>query len=269
MIFDTITIETDARGVAVLTLNRPDKHNALSAQMIDDLTRAAELLGGDASVRVVVLTGAGASFCAGGDLGWMQDQMRADAATRAAEARKLAEMLGALNALPKPLIGRVQGQAFGGGIGMMSVCDVAIGVTGARFGLTEARLGLIPATIGPYVLARMGAAMARRVFMSGRLFDAAEAVTLGLLARAVAADALDASVEAEITPYLSCAPGAVARAKRLAQHLGARVGQAEIDHSIAELVACWEGDEAQAGITAFFARESAPWAAHAPANERR
>ena len=267
MVFDTITIETDARGVAVLTLNRPDKHNALSAQMIADLTRAAEHLGRDASVRVVVLTGAGSSFCAGGDLGWMQDQMRADATTRATEARKLAEMLGALNALPKPLIGRVQGQAFGGGIGMMSVCDVVIGVSTARFGLTEARLGLIPATIGPYVLARMGEAKARRVFMSGRVFDAAEAVTLGLLACAVAPEALDTSVEAEITPYLSCAPGAVARAKRLAQYLGARVGQAEIDHSVAELVACWEGAEAQDGITAFFARETAPWVVRQPAKD--
>jgi methylglutaconyl-CoA hydratase len=210
-------------------------------------------------VRVVVLTGAGASFCAGGDLGWMQAQMAADTATRAEEAGRLAAMLGALNRLPKPLIGRVQGQAFGGGVGMMAVCDVAVGVTSARFGLTETRLGLIPATIGPYVLARMGEAMARRVFMSARLFEAEEAVTLGLLARAVAPEALDGAVEAEVVPYLACAPGAVARAKALAQHLGAGIGPAAVAHSIAELVACWEGDEAEAGIAAFFARRPPPW----------
>ncbi len=260
MSFETIKIETDARGVATLTLARPDKHNALSAQMIAELTEAAAVLGADPQVRVVVLTGAGASFCAGGDLGWMRAQMQADSATRAREARKLAEMLGALNRLPKPLIGRVQGQAFGGGVGMMAVCDVAIGVQGAKFGLTETRLGLIPATIGPYVLARMGEAMARRVFMSARIFEAAEAVTLGLLARAVDAQGMDAAVEAEIIPYLSCAPGAVARAKALAQHLGAGIGAAAVDHSIAELVAAWEGDEAPAGIEAFFKRESPPWA---------
>ena len=260
MDWQTITIETDARGVATLTLARPEKHNALSAQMIADLTEAAGVLGADPAVRAVVLTGAGASFCAGGDLTWMQAQMAADSETRAVEARKLAEMLGALNRLPKPLIGRVQGQAFGGGVGMMAVCDIAIGVTGARFGLTETKLGLIPATIGPYVLARMGEAMARRVFMSARLFEAEEAVMLGLLARAVAPEALDDAVEAEITPYLACAPGAVARAKALAQHLGAGIGPAAVDHSISELVAAWEGEEAEAGIAAFFARKPPPWA---------
>jgi methylglutaconyl-CoA hydratase len=256
---DTIRIETDPRGVARLVLARPDKHNALSARMIAELTEAAERLGDDPQVRVVVLAADGASFCAGGDLGWMQAQMAADAGTRGAEATKLALMLRALNEMPKPLIGRVQGNAFGGGVGMMSVCDVAVGVQGARFGLTETRLGLIPATIGPYVLARMGEAMARRVFMSARLFDADEAVRLGLLAQAVAPDALDAAVEAEVAPYLACAPGAVARAKRLARRLGPPIDDAVIAATIAELVACWEDPEAAEGISAFFARRKPSW----------
>lgn len=256
---ETITITTDARGVATLTLNRPERHNAMSAQMIAELQAAAEALGADPAVRAVVLTGAGASFCAGGDLGWMQAQMAADAATRADQARALAAMLGALNALPKPLIGRVQGPAYGGGIGLMAVCDVAIGVQGARFGLTETRLGLIPATIGPYVLARMGEAMARRVFMSARLFDAAEAVTLGLLARAVEPDALDAAIEAEVAPYLACAPGAVAAAKALALRLGAAPAPADVEHSIAQLVARWETPEAAEGIAAFFGKRKPAW----------
>lgn len=260
MKYDTVTLETDARGVAVLTLNRPDKHNALSAQMIAELTQVAGRLAADDAVRVVVLTGAGASFCAGGDLGWMRDQLAADSATRAAGARALAGMLGALDALPKPLIGRIQGQAFGGGIGMMSVCDVAVGVAGARFGLTETRLGLIPATIGPYVVARLGGAMARRVFMSSRRFDAEEAVTLGLLARAVAADALDAAVEAEVAPYLSCAPRAVAAAKRLTRELGPVIDAAAVEHSVCALVAAWEDPEAAEGIAAFFDRRPPDWA---------
>ncbi len=258
--FETITLERDARGVALLTLARPDKHNALNALMIAEITQAALDLGADNSVRVVVLSGAGRSFCAGGDLGWMQDQMIADPAVRATEARKLADMLGALNALPKPLIGRLQGQAFGGGVGMACVCDVAIGVEAARFGLTETRLGLIPATIGPYVIARMGEAMARRVFMSSRIFDAPEAVTLGILARAVPPDALDAAIEAEILPYLSCAPGAVAAAKALARTLGAGIDQAAVDHSIAALVQQWEGTDAPEGISAFFERRAPIWA---------
>lgn len=255
----TLTIETDPRGVATLTLNRPDKHNALSAPMIDELHRAALALGADPSVRVVVLTGAGESFCAGGDLGWMQAQISADGTTRGREAGKLAAMLGALNALPKPLIGRIQGPAYGGGIGMMAVCDVAIGAQGARFGLTETRLGLIPATIGPYVLARMGEAMARRVFMSARLFGADEAVTLGLLARAVPTEDLDAAIEAEVKPYLACAPGAVAAAKALALRLGAGIGSEDVSHSIAALVDRWESDETREGIAAFFAKRKAAW----------
>ncbi len=257
--FETIDIQTDARGVATLTLNRADKHNAMSAQMIAELTEAAGQLGGDDAVRVVILTGAGRSFCAGGDLRWMQDQMAADAKTRFVEAKKLAMMLKALNEMPKPLVGRVQGQAFGGGVGMASVCDVAIGVEGAKFGLTETKLGLIPATIGPYVLARLGEAMARRVFMSARIFKADEAVTLGLLAKAVPADELDAAVEDEVAPYLSVAPGAVAEAKRFTRWLGMPITEEVIDQTIQGLVDRWEGEEAQEGIGAFFDKRKPAW----------
>ena len=189
---ETVRVTRDGRGVATLWLARAEKHNALSAEMIGEITEAAQALGADPGVRVVVLAAEGASFCAGGDLGWMRAQMAADAETRGREARKLALMLRALNELPKPLIGRVQGNAFGGGVGMLSVCDVAVGVDSLKMGLTETRLGLIPATIGPYVVARMGEAMARRVFFSGRLFGAEEAVRLGLLARAVPEGELDA-----------------------------------------------------------------------------
>lgn len=257
--FETISISTDLRGVATLTLNRPEKHNAMSAQMIAELTQAAVQLGETNDVRVVVLTGAGKSFCAGGDLGWMQAQMAADPETRFVEARKLAEMLNALNTLPKPLIGALQGNAFGGGVGMAAVCDVAIGVDSLKMGLTETRLGLIPATIGPYVIARMGEARARRVFMSARLFDATEAVDLGLLARAVPADELDAAIEAEVQPYLSCAPGAVASAKALVRDLGPRIDDTVIDHTIRALVDRWETDEAQEGISAFFDKRKPSW----------
>jgi methylglutaconyl-CoA hydratase len=259
MMAETVGIEVDGRGVARLTLQRAEKHNALSAGMMDELTAAAGRLGRDPAVRVVVLTGAGESFCAGGDLGWMRAQADTDAAGRAREAQRLAGMLSALDSLPKPLIGRVQGQAFGGGVGLMAVCDVAVGVDGARFGFTETRLGLIPATIGPYVVARMGAAMARRVFFSARLFGAEEAVRLGLLARAVAPEALDAAVEAEVTPYLSCAPGAVAEAKALVRRLGPAIDEAVIAETMEALAARWESAEAAEGIAAFFDRREPGW----------
>jgi len=256
---ETIRLESDTRGVARLTLARAEKHNALSARMIAELSRAAAEIAADAGIRVVILAAEGASFCAGGDLGWMREQMAASAEQRRVEATKLAMMLQALNTLPQPLIGRVQGNAFGGGIGMLSVCDVAVGAAGARFGLTEARLGLIPATISPYVLARMGEGRARRVFMSARLFGAEEARDLGLLARVVAPETLDAAVEEEVTPYLACAPGAVAASKRLARMLGPRIDEEVISGTIEQLVAAWEGDEAPEGVAAFFEKRKPRW----------
>jgi len=257
---ETISIETDGRGVATLWLDRAEKHNALSAVMIDELYAAARELGGDDRVRAVVLAARGKSFCAGGDLSWMRAQFEADPETRKREATKLAMMLQALNTLPKPLIGRVHGNAFGGGVGMASVCDVAIGADTVLMGLTESRLGLIPATIGPYVCARMGEARARRVFMSGRRFDAAEAVRLNLLARAVSEGDLDAAVEAEVAPYLACAPGAVARSKRLLRSLGPRIDTATIEHTIAALAEAWEQEEAHEGVAAFFEKRRPGWA---------
>ncbi len=256
---ETISIETDERGIATLTLARAQKHNAMSGRMIAELTEAAGALGRDDAVRAVILTGEGKSFCAGGDLDWMREQMRADAATRAAEARRLAMMLHALNTMPRPLIGAVQGNAFGGGIGLMSVCDVVVAADHARFGLTETRLGLIPATIGPYVVARMGEARARRVFMSARLFDASEAVALGLAARAVPAGDLAEAALAEATPYLACAPGAVAEAKALLRALGPVIDEALIGKTIEALVARWESAEAAEGISAFFDRRKPRW----------
>lgn len=256
---ETIRIETDARGVATLSLARPDKHNALSQTMMEELTEAAGRLGADPAVRVVVLAADGASFCAGGDLGWMKAQMGADAETRRNGARLLAGMLSALNTLPKPLIGRVHGNAFGGGVGMMSVCDIAIAATDAKFGLTEVRLGLIPATIGPYVVARMGEDKARRVFFSARIFGADEAVTLNLAARAVSPGDLDAAIEAEVAPFLQAAPGAVAASKAQCRALGPRIDMAAIEDSIERLVAVWEGDEAPEGIAAFFDKRKPNW----------
>ena len=259
MKFDTVNSETDERGVCTVWLNRPDKHNAMSEQMIAELTAmAAELR--ESAVRVVVLAARGPSFCAGGDLKWMQEQIMADAATRVAAARALAMMLQAWNTLPQPVIGRIHGNAFGGGVGLASICDVAVGVDGALMGLTETKLGLIPATIGPYVIARMGEASARRVFMSSRRFSAQEAEKLGVLASVVSQENLDFAVSVEVEPYLSCAPGAVAAAKSLARALGPKIDSQTIEMTISALVSQWEGDEAEHGTAAFFAKTLPPWA---------
>ena len=228
MQFDTIDSATDAQGVCTVWLNRPEKHNALSEEMIDELTEMAAILR-QGSARVVILAARGKSFCAG----W--------------------------NTLPQPVIGRIHGNAFGGGVGLASICDLAIGVETAAMGLTETKLGLIPATIGPYVIARMGEAAARRVFMSARKFSAQEAQSLGLLAKTVAQDALDQAVMAEVIPYLSCAPGAVAAAKKLARALGPVIDAQTIEMSVTALIEQWESPEAKEGIAAFFGKTAPSW----------
>lgn len=253
--FSTLLVKTDARGVTYLTLDRPEKRNALSGEMIAELTRFATTH----RARAVVLSGAGDVFCAGGDLNWMKAQIEADRATRMAEARKLAEMLQALNEMPCPLIARVHGGAFGGGVGMACVADVALAAKGTKFGLTETRLGLIPATIGPYVVARMGEGRARQVFMSSATFEAARAAELGIVARAVPLDELDAAVEAEVAPYLFVAPGAVAHAKALTRALGPRIDADVIDATITRLADAWETVEARQGVDAFLNKTPAPW----------
>lgn len=259
MSYETLNLRIDDRGVCSLTLNRPAKRNVLSALMIAELTDAAATIGADQSVRAVVLSGEGKVFCAGGDLYWMEAQRTADRAQRMAEARKLAEMLRALNALPKPLIGKIHGGAFGGGIGLACVCDVAIAEESTKFAFSETRLGIIPATIGPYVLARIGEGNARRVFMSARVFGAPEAVDLGIVARSVGPDGLEAAVEAEIQPYLSVALRAVGKAKQLVRALGSPIDDAVIEMSVNALADAWEDEEAAHGINAFLLKQPPRW----------
>lgn len=254
---NSILQHLDDRGVLTLTLNRPEKHNALSGEMIAALTEAAFDIGANSDVRVVVLEGSGESFCAGGDLQWMREQMTATRAERITEARKLADMLRSLNELPKPLIAKVHGNAFGGGVGMLAVCDVAFSLNSAKFGLTETRLGLIPATISPYVLARMGEGKARRVFMSARIFGADEAHSLGLISKPV--DDLDVAIDAEIRAYLGTAPQAVAAAKALARSLGPKIDDAVISDTIERLADTWENPEAVEGVAAFFEKRKPVW----------
>lgn len=258
MTYETIRVAVDGKGVATLTLARPEKHNALSGTMISELTTVARLLGADAAVRVVVLSAEGASFCAGGDLGWMKAQIEADRAARMKEAKRLALLFKALNDLERPVIARVQGNSFGGGVGLLCVADVAVAADIAKFGLTETRLGLIPATISPYVVARIGEGQARPLFMSGRIFDAETARAAGLLTRVVPSGDLDAAVEAEIEPYLQVAPGAAGQSKALARSLGMPITADVIEATIERLADVWETDEAREGISAFLEKRD-PW----------
>ncbi|MES5097776.1 crotonase/enoyl-CoA hydratase family protein [Agrobacterium sp. BA1120] len=260
MEYETLQVSRDKRGVVSLTLNRPDKRNAMTATMIAELSDFAAKANADDNIRAIILAGNGQLFCAGGDLSWMMAQIEADREARMREARKLAEMLRALNELRAPLIGKVHGAAFGGGIGLACICDVVIAADETKFGLTETKLGIIPATIGPYVLARIGEGFARRVFMSARLFDAAEAAYLGLIKAAVPVSDLDEAVEFEVAPYLKVAPQAVGRAKALARSLSMKIDDAVIDASVQALADSWESDEAREGISAFLEKRPPRWA---------
>ncbi len=257
--FETILVDIDGRGVATITLNRPEKKNSLSAQMIADLTAVALDLPKNEKIRVAVLRGAGDTFCAGGDLGWMRQQIEADREGRMREARKLANMLRSLNEMRIPLVGAVHGGAFGGGVGLACICDVVIAEENSKFGFTETRLGLIPATISPYIMARMGEGPARRVFMSGRVFSTEEARALNIIADHVSTTEFYARIEAEVSPYLVVAPKAVGASKALARMLGPKIDDTVIDETIKLLCDTWEGREAQEGIDAFLNKQKPHW----------
>lgn len=259
MSFETIQMTFDGRGIVTIRLNRPEKHNAMNALMIAELTEVAETVAIDDSVRAVILNGAGPSFCAGGDLGWMRAQADTDRAGKMDSALALARMLGLWNGLPKPVIGQVHGAAYGGGIGLLAVCDIVIAEENTRFALTETRLGLIPATIGPFVVRRMGEAFARQVFFTARPFDAAFLMRTGLVARVCSADNLADAVEEEVRAVLTCAPGAVATAKALCCDLAAGLPTNTAALTANALADRWETEEAQEGIKAFFAKEVPPW----------
>jgi len=257
--FETLLLSVDARSVATLTLNRPATHNALNATLIAELKRAADWLTGQSSLRAVVLTGAGASFCAGGDLGWMQQNMKKSRAERVAESFELALMLRALNELPMPLIGRINGPAYGGGVGMISVCDVSVAVDTGVYCLTEVRLGLLPANIAPYVFARMGEANARRTFLTAKRMTAAEARRLGLVSEVVPPDQLDAAVDRELADLLQCAPGAVAATKKLVSYVDSHDLPTSMIYAADKLADAWETEEGREGIAAFFAKRAPAW----------
>lgn len=257
--FDTILLDIDDRGVARLTLNRPQAHNAMNARLMEEVPKAVQQISADKTVRAVVLTGAGDSFCAGGDLKWMQDVRDLPTEPRLAESRRVANILGALNGLSVPLVGRINGPAYGGGVGLMAVCDIVVAAAGTSFALSEVKLGLIAANIGPYVVKRLGEANARRAMLNAMRFDADEAMRLGLVSRVVPAEGLDAAVAEEVDLVLACGPEAVAATKHLIAHIDQHGTEASIDHAMAELARVWQSEESHEGVAAFFDRRPPAW----------
>lgn len=258
MTHETIRLAIEG-GVARLTLFRPDAHNAMNGVMYDEARAVVAALDRDPSVRVVVLTGAGPSFCAGGDIKYMLALGKRTDPVKAHEAAKLAGWLNELDQLSKPLIGRINGPAYGGGLGLISVCDVAIAVDTAVFGVTETRIGMAPGMISPFLVQRLGVPNARRLFLGARRFDAAEALRLGLLSAVVPAAALDDAVQAEIDGFLKSGPVAIAATKRLIRDVAGRPPRDSAEHTIRLVVDMWSTSEAQEGMSAFVEKRSPAW----------
>jgi len=247
--------------VVRLRMHRPDLHNAFDAELIGNLTAALEALAEDRTVRAVVLEGAGASFSAGADMNWMRGMTSATEEENREDALALARLMRSLDELPHPTIARVHGAAFGGGIGLIACCDIAIGVPEAKFGLTESRLGLLPAVISPYVIAAIGARQARRWFATAEHFDAAEAHRLGLLHLVVAAEDLDAAVSRQLDLLLRAGPFAAGFAKSLVRRVCASRDRDRLDSDNADLIARLRvSPEGQEGLAAFLDKRKPGWA---------
>lgn len=242
--------------VVTLTLDRPDRRNALDPNLLASLAEAFGDLSSDDSVRVVVLTGAGSAFSAGADLDWMRASRTLSRADNRADAAAMAEAFDVVDRCPKAVIARVNGPAIGGGAGLVACADVAVAVEGTRFAFAEVRLGLLPATVAPYVVRTIGPGHARELFTSGRPFEAEEARTMGLVHRVVAPGALDAAVADSVRDFLACAPGAVEANKRLVRDLTASITLPDLPERIAEARA---GPEGQEGLAAFVEKREPTW----------
>ncbi len=255
------TIQVTARGgIARVTLNRPEVHNAFDETLIAELTEAVRKLDGDAAVRVLVLEGRGRSFCAGADLNWMKRMAGYTHDENLADANALATMLSALNNMAKPTLARVHGPAYGGGVGLVACCDVAIGTLEAAFSLSEARLGLIPAAISPYVIEAIGARAARRYFLSAERFGAEEAHRLGLLHELVSEPDLDTIVERIVTTLLDAGPQAQAEAKLLIRAVAHRpIDQGLIGDTAKRIARVRASPEGKEGVSAFLAKRKPDW----------
>lgn len=247
--------------VARLRLNRPDLHNAFDAALIEVFIAALQAVAEDASVRVLVIEGAGPSFSAGADLNWMRAMASATEAENRDDALALAKLMRMLDELPRPTIARVHGAAFGGGVGLIACCDIAIGVPEAKFGLTESKLGLLPAVISPYVISAIGARQARRWFASAEIFDAPEAHRIGLLHAMVPAEELDAAVNRQVDLLLKAGPIASSEAKSLVRRVDLMQSRDRLDQDNAALIARLRvSREGQEGLGAFLDKRKPDWA---------
>jgi methylglutaconyl-CoA hydratase len=256
----TVLSEVDEGGIARITLNRPDLHNAMNDRLIAELDEAFRGVSAEASVRAVVLAGNGQSFCAGGDLNWMRRTADYGIEENLADARVLARMLDAIDRCPKPVIGLIQGNIYGGGNGLVCAVDIAIAADTARFCLSEVRLGLMPSTISPYVVRAMGARAARRYFLTSEVMDAAEAHRLGMVHERVPEAELEAAGARIIKALLAGGPNAIAASKELIERVRyGPVDEAMMEYTARGIAEIRATDEGKEGAEAFLEKRKPAW----------
>jgi len=260
--YNNIITEVD-RGVAIITLNRPERHNAFDDALIAELSDAIDRMAADPAVRVLVISSTGKSFCAGADLNWMKRAAGYSSEENLRDARALAGMLRRLAHCPKPTVARIQGPAYGGGVGLVACCDVAIATYDAEFSLTEVKLGLIPAVISPHVIAAIGERYARRYMLTAERFSAAEAYRIGLLHEMVAdEDSLDEALGEIVDALLKNGPRAIAECKELIQAVAWKpLSDAILDDTAQRITRLRASEEGREGMTAFLEKRKPNWIA--------
>ena len=255
-----VLTDIDRRGVASLILNRPEVHNAFDDVLIEQLSNALAALSDNDDVRVLKIIGRGKSFSAGADLNWMKRMAGYSHEENLEDAGKVADMWQALSSFPRPTLAVVHGNAFGGGIGLIACCDIAVASEVARFSLSEVKLGLIPATIGPFVVEAIGARQARRLFLSAERFDAATAMRLGLVHEVVSADKFDDAAEAIVSRLLENGPQAMAASKRLVSAVAHKPNDENVLADVAERIALQRAtEEGREGVAAFLEKRPPSW----------
>jgi methylglutaconyl-CoA hydratase len=251
---------TFERGIATITINRPAVHNAFDDAMIAQFNAHLASVAADPAVRALVLRAAGKSFSAGADLDWMRRMAGYSMAENLTDAGGLATLMHRLNHLPMPSLALVQGSAFGGGVGLVACCDIAIAATGAKFCFSEVKFGLIPAVISPYAVAAIGARAARRYFLTAEIFDAATALELGLVHRVIEAEALDLAAEAMLAALAQGGPGAQAASKALIRTVADRPLDDSLVLETQGLIAARRAStEGREGVAAFLERRAPSW----------
>jgi methylglutaconyl-CoA hydratase len=256
----SLLIEHDG-PILRLTLNRPEVRNAFDEEVIQSLSAAAVRASEDQSLRAVVLAGNGKAFCAGADIAWMAKAIAYTRQENLSDAEDLARLLERLDTLPVPVIGRIQGSALGGGVGLAAICDIVVAADDAVFGLSEVKLGILPAVVAPYVLRKIGISAARELFLTGARFDAARAREIGLVHDVVPAGDLDAAVKRRLDDVLTAGPRGIAKAKALIREIAGAHPEDVIGITTNAIAAQRVSDEGQEGLRAFLEKRKPSWKA--------